>query len=62
MVWRHKKTQGLYDVIGSARMQTNDCPALDMEVVVVYKSRQDNSVWVRPYYEFHDGRFEEINE
>lgn len=50
---RHVKTQGLYRVL-------NELAFIEatQEQAVVYQSLADGKVWVRPYDEFHDGRFQ----
>jgi hypothetical protein len=53
--WRHKKRGGEYSVIAHGRLQIEG--DLDYEKVVVYQG-EDGRVWVRPAYEFNDGRFE----
>ena len=55
---RHKKRGTTYDVIAKGRFQVDG--DLDMEKVTVYRG-QDGQVWVRPDYEFNDGRFEVIS-
>lgn len=55
---RHKKRGTTYDVIAKGRFQVDG--DLDMEKVTVYRG-QDGQVWVRPDYEFNDGRFETIS-
>jgi len=52
---RHKKRGTTYDVIATGRLQVDG--DLDMEKVTVYRG-EDGQVWVRPEYEFYDGRFE----
>lgn len=53
MTYQHIKTQGHYDVMGKIRLQT-DRPLLDMEELVLYRSRQDGSLWGRHGDEFFD--------
>jgi hypothetical protein len=53
--WRHRKSQGLYEVLGTATLQA-DAPLGDMESVVVYRG-QDGRLWVRGEIEFA-GRFD----
>lgn len=68
-IWRHKKTGCLYIILHHAKMQAKDWldPAdkesavpVDMKDVIVYRSLQDNMIWVRPKDEFHE-RFENLN-
>lgn len=54
---RHKKRKSVYQVLAEGRMQIDG--DLDDEKVVVYRDEQ-NRVWVRPSYEFNDGRFESV--
>lgn len=55
-VWRHRKTQGLYEVVlSNALIEASKTPA------VVYRARSDGQVWVRPVAEFMDGRFEQVD-
>ena len=51
-VLRHKKTGGLYQVIGLAKIEAT------LEMAYVYESKQTNDYWVRPQAEMEDGRFE----
>lgn len=52
-LYRHLKTGRHYRVeMDSARMEATG------ERAVVYRGLADNQVWVRPYDEFVDGRFE----
>lgn len=51
-VLRHKKTSGLYQVIGLAKIEAT------LEVAYVYESRQTHDYWIRPQAEMEDGRFE----
>lgn len=52
-LYRHLKTGGIYEFITDAEMESN------LEDVVVYRSVEHKSVWVRPSSEFYDGRFEQ---
>ncbi|MDI6836750.1 MAG: hypothetical protein QMD99_13710 [Rhizobiaceae bacterium] len=54
-VVRHKKRGTTYEVIARGRLQVDG--DLDNEKVIVYRSQQDGAFWVRPEYEFNDGRF-----
>lgn len=60
MSWKHKKRGTTYDLYGIGTLQT-DKPLSDNHTVVVYVSRTDGKVWVRPIDEFYDGRFEEVS-
>lgn len=69
--FRHKKSGREYQIVGVGCMQAKDWGTLtgpydvfvgvDMEEVVIYKDVKDNHLWVRPYKEFFDGRFEPID-
>lgn len=65
--WVHIKTGGIYELIGPAKMQTDDWYDLsnaydeggflggdrvDMAEVMVYRSFADGLLWVRPKAEF----------
>lgn len=52
--WRHRKTQGIYRVIATGLIEETLTPC------VVYEAEKGGRVWVRPYDEFMDGRFEQI--
>jgi hypothetical protein len=54
---RHKKRGTTYEVIDTGRLQVDG--DLDMEKVTIYRG-EDGQVWVRPDYEFNDGRFEAV--
>lgn len=55
---RHKKRGSVYQVIAHGRLQV-DGDDLDMERVTIYRA-EDGTTWVRPNYEFSDGRFEAL--
>ena len=52
---RHKKTGGLYVVIGLATIEAT------LEAAYVYESMQTHDYWVRPQAEMEDGRFELVS-
>lgn len=54
---RHKKRGSTYQVIAEGRLQVDG--DLDNERVVIYRG-EDGQHWVRPSYEFNDGRFEAL--
>ncbi|WP_266030351.1 hypothetical protein [Brucella intermedia] len=54
---RHKKRGSTYQVIAEGRLQVDG--DLDNERVVIYRG-EDGQHWVRPAYEFNDGRFETL--
>ncbi len=58
-LYRHKKTGGLYIVMAGLNedvfIEATATPA------IIYKSLQDDKIWVRPISEFLDGRFEEVS-
>lgn len=54
----HRKSQGLYDSLGPARLQT-DTPLADMAEVVVYRG-QDGRLWARAKPEFEE-RFDAVH-
>lgn len=59
--WRHKKRGTTYDIIGQATAQVSlPPPIVDGTQVVVYRCREDGSLWIRQPGEFYDGRFERL--
>ena len=46
-VWKHTKSRGYYAVVALAIREA------DGEAMVVYRSLDDNRVWVRPLAEWH---------
>lgn len=56
-LWKHTKSQGVYERIGLARLQT-DTPLVDMDAVIVYEGT-NGQLWVRPAAEFGE-RFEAV--
>ena len=56
---RHIKSGGLYDHIGTGRIQS-DVPLADMDDVEIYIGARGD-LWARRQVEFHDGRFAELN-
>lgn len=73
VVFRHKKSGGLYNLLSIGQMQARDWyehgesdwsetqRSVDMEEVVVYQSLEDDKVWVRPINDFNQ-RFEKVND
>ena len=53
-LWKHSKSEALYQFLHEARQE------VDLSHVVVYKSLDTSTIWVRPRSEFFDGRFEHI--
>lgn len=53
-IWKHKKTGGIYQFEQECRIEATNTPA------VMYRSLETGISWVRPLYEFLDGRFEKI--
>ena len=49
-VWRHKKRQSVYTIIG------------EVDGFVCYVSHADGRLWCRPPLEFYDGRFEPVSQ
>lgn len=59
--WRHTRRDTTYELLGSARLQTS-APLLDNAELEIYRADKDGSLWARARHEFHDGRFEKIDE
>jgi hypothetical protein len=60
--YRHVARGTTYRVVGIGRAQASG-NALDDAIVVVYRSEADDrALWVRPYQEFMDGRFQSLPE
>jgi hypothetical protein len=56
IIWRHKKSGGLYEIVCGAQFEWNGVHC------VVYRNVHSGHVWVRSLAEFHDGRFEELSD
>ena len=52
--WVHVQTNGLYELLTEGKLEATN------EEIVVYRSRTDGQVWVRPAKEFYDGRFQRV--
>ncbi|MBF0350920.1 MAG: hypothetical protein HQM11_07790 [SAR324 cluster bacterium] len=57
-LYRHKKTDGIYEVICNAYIEATFDDT--HELVVVYRNTVTGERWVRLASEFNDGRFERI--
>lgn len=62
--WRHTTRGTVYVEIGRGCFQTAHPGAeyLDDQQVVIYQAESGGQVWVRPTYEFLDGRFERVED
>lgn len=56
----HVKTKGHYRILNLAVMQASNNP-LDNQAVVIYAPIGKQGLYVRPTFEFCDGRFQRIN-
>lgn len=55
-IWRHKKTGGLYTILDEDfKIEATT------ERGTLYQNLQSGERWIRPFSEFHDGRFEVLN-
>ncbi len=57
--WRHKGRGTTYRITGWATLHSRTLSIVDV-VVVIYESEADETLWVRPWTEFLDGRFERL--
>ena len=60
-VYKHVKRGGFYVILTRDAISQNEDPNHDNVKYVVYQSLKDQTVWVRPLYEFFDGRFKLID-
>jgi hypothetical protein len=58
--WRHVKRGTIYVEIGTGCLQTAESEKLDDQQVIIYQAETGGQTWVRPTYEFMDGRFERV--
>ena len=56
---RHRKSDGIYWVLGVAELQSSGGPVKEGATLTIYRG-QKNQLWVRPTVEFEDGRFIEM--
>jgi hypothetical protein len=75
-IYLHKKRGTKYVLLGFGKFQasnlyfkvfddvwlTDAFRSLDMIEVAIYRSLDDDELWVRPKSEFNDGRFELVEE
>lgn len=66
-LWRHKKRGTVYEIVTeNASLQMSSDLDIehrwDDEAFVVYRNIKTGAMYVRPYMEFFDGRFEAIAE
>lgn len=55
-LWRHKKSGKVVAVLDNDLLIEKNA-----ERAVLYQELWDSRKWVRPFSEFHDGRFESLN-
>lgn len=58
-VFKHLKRGTTYNILGTARIQT-EWPVVDNVELTVYQGTEDGKMWARPTDEFLDGRFVKI--
>lgn len=58
--YRHIKRGTTYRIIGTGTLQASTEPVKEGDVMTVYQSLHDGSIWIRKTTEFMDGRFEQI--
>lgn len=58
--WRHLKRGTVYVEIARGCLQTSRDEYLDQQQVVIYQAETGGALYVRPTYEFMDGRFERV--
>lgn len=59
--WLHKKRQSIHSIVGTATAQCATRPIQEGDLVEVYRG-EEGALWVRRAEEFHDGRFERLDE
>lgn len=57
LTYRHNKRGTTYTFIGEAELQAGQ-PVLEPTLMTVYRCIKTGKLWVRPAWEFNDGRFE----
>lgn len=63
MIVRHKKRNTYYDVVGEGILQNSgSIDIAENDVLVIYRSKKDGQLWIRPKDQFFDGRFEILDE
>lgn len=62
--YRHKKRETTYElIIEGIELQTSDkdYPIKEGTQLTIYRSELTGKLWARPTSEFHDGRFERLD-